>query len=154
MSSKVILIANGVNLDLLGSRESRLYGQKSLADLESLLKEELPNLEGIVGGDRYSLEFFQTNSESCFLNKLTEGWDGILLNPGAWTHTSLALADRLKGIDTPYVEVHITNLSRRESFRQTSFTGVEASGVVYGLGLDSYLLGLLGLMRLLRGRVR
>ena len=148
-SKKVILIANGVNLDLLGSRESGLYGKKSLDDLKILLNKSLPDFEKIIGKKGFKLEFFQTNSEEAYLQKLTGNWAGILLNPGAWTHTSLALADRLRGIRIPYVEVHITNLSCRDNVRQHSFTAADSRGVVYGFGLDSYLLGMLGLMRCL-----
>ena len=144
----MILVANGVNLDLLGSRESGLYGKKSLNDLKDLLNKTLPSFENLIGKNGFKLEFFQTNSEEAYLNKLNGNWTGILLNPGAWTHTSLALADRLRGIRIPYVEVHITNLSCRDHVRHQSFTAAESSGVVYGLGLDSYLLGLLGLLRI------
>ena len=147
-SKKVILIANGVNLDLLGSRESGLYGKKSLDDLKILLNKSLPDFEKIIGKKGFKLEFFQTNSEEAYLQKLTGNWAGILLNPGAWTHTSLALADRLRGIRIPYVEVHITNLSCRDNVRQT-LLHADSRGVVYGFGLDSYLLGMLGLMRCL-----
>ena len=141
-----ILIANGVNLDLLGKRPKGIYGSGTLQDLEKLLRSQLPSLEASLK-TKIELSFFQSNEEAEYLNKISEKWDGALLNPGAWTHTSLALGDRLETLQLPFVEVHLSQLSKREDFRQQSFLSVHALGVVHGFGLDSYLLGLHGLMR-------
>ena len=140
-----ILVANGVNLDLLGSREPDLYGNENLSDLEKQLQTFL------VDQQRYfnlqcELNFFQTNHEVHFLEEVSKGWDGALINPGAWTHTSLALADRLAGINLPFVEVHISNLSRREPFRMHSYCSPHAIGIISGFGLSSYKIGLVGIL--------
>ncbi|SME93293.1 type II 3-dehydroquinate dehydratase [Pseudobacteriovorax antillogorgiicola] len=140
-----ILVASGVNLDLLGKREPEIYGHQTLDDVHRSLK-------GLA--ERFSkdiqigihLECFQTNHEGVLLDKLSEGWDGVLINPGAWTHTSLALADRLAGLAVPFVEVHISNISRREAIRKHSHTAPIAVGVTYGFGVQSYHTGLFGLI--------
>jgi len=95
------------------------------------------------------LEFYQTNSEAEFLTKISDTYDGIVINPAAWTHTSVALADRLSAVKTPYIETHISNISSREEFRKKSYTAPGASGVVYGMGFSSYKSALLGLVDLL-----
>jgi 3-dehydroquinate dehydratase II len=141
-----LLIANGVNLDLLGTREVEIYGGNNLQSLEALIKSKVNELAKIAGFEGCDLNFFQSNDEALFLETLSKGWDGAIINPAAWTHTSLALADRLKAIDLPFVEVHISNLAQREEFRKHSHTACHAKGVVYGLGFDSYLSGLLGLL--------
>jgi len=107
-----------VNLDLLGSREIEHYGKFSLADLERELTSVAAKIAEVAGKAKLELSFYQSNDERSFLEKISESWDGILLNPGAWTHYSLALSDRLAAIKTPFIEVHISNLHRRESFRQ------------------------------------
>ncbi len=142
-----ILVANGVNLDLLGRREPAVYGSANLSQLEQQLRVSAPELARVAGGRGVALTFFQSNDEAAFLNELSAGWDGALINPGAWTHTSLALADRLKGLALPFVEVHISNVAGREAFRQQSFSAPHAVGVVHGFGLSSYEAGLLGLLR-------
>ena len=139
-----ILVASGVNLDLLGRREPEIYGRATLADVEALLRADAPE-----GTD---LTFFQTNDEAQYLARLGDGWDGAVLNPGAWTHTSLALADRLAGLGLPFVEAHLSNLHKREAFRQHSYAAAHAVGIVQGFGIDSYRLALLGLVRYLRAR--
>jgi len=142
---------NGVNLDLLGQRQPELYGSFNLNDLESLLKKESVALAKASGIKNVHLDFFQSNTESDFIEKLTSTKaDGLLINPAAWTHTSLALADRLAALKTPFVEVHISNLASREEYRQKSYSAPYAIGVVYGFGLDSYLVGLTGLFRHLK----
>lgn len=141
-----ILIASGVNLDLLGRREPSVYGHDTLADMEKLLTSEWPVLAKKFGFAKDKLVFFQTNSETELLEKISEPWRGVVLNAGAWTHTSLALADRLAGLETKFVEVHLSQLSQREDFRQHSYTAKHALGVVYGFGISSYLLGLEGLL--------
>jgi 3-dehydroquinate dehydratase-2 len=141
-----ILVAHGVNLDLLGSREPNVYGSLTLSALNHRIALDGQTLSKALGLPNPSLTFFQSNREDEFLLKISEQFDGILMNPGAWTHTSLALADRLRAVKTPYVEVHISNVAAREPFRHTSYAAPQASGVVYGFGGDSYRVGLLGLM--------
>ena len=145
-----ILVANGVNLDLLGRRETSIYGSLSLNEVEDRLIEASVGIAKDAGIADVSLEFFQTNREYELLEKLSNDYDGILINAGAWTHTSLALADRLRGLEIPYVEVHLSNISNREDFRKHSYLAASAAGVVYGLGPDSYLSGLAGLLRFLK----
>jgi 3-dehydroquinate dehydratase-2 len=150
-SAPQILVAHGVNLDLLGRREPDVYGRTTLAELEAELEaaaEGAARMAGLSNG--CGLAFFQSNDETTFLERLGDGWDGILINPGAWTHTSLALADRLLGLGVPYVEVHLSNLAAREEFRQKSYSAAGAAGVVYGFGVDSYVVGLVGLLRALK----
>jgi 3-dehydroquinate dehydratase II len=132
-----------VNFDLLGQREPELYGTLSLSQLNAWIKKKALEYECLKNVD---LNFFQSNSESCYLEKISNPWDGIILNPGAWTHTSLALADRLKGLELPFVEVHMTNLYARESIRQVSYCKPHALGVVQGFGKYSYVAALLSLV--------
>lgn len=149
-----ILLANGVNLDLLGTREPEVYGKFTLADVETAVAEHVSEWAAQGGGGSQAtdveIHFLHSNDEAEFLANLTGDFDGFILNPGAWTHTSLALADRLKGIGVPYVEVHISNTLARESFRHQSFISAGAVGVVIGFGLDSYRLGAEGLLRYLQ----
>lgn len=140
-----ILIANGVNLDLLGVREPEVYGHSNLAKIEQDLRVASPTLSLMAGILEPELVFFQSNNEALFLEELSRGWDGAVINPGAWTHTSLALADRLLGLKLPFVEVHLSNLAKREAFRQHSYCSAYAIGVCSGFGPVSYLTGLLGL---------
>ena len=141
-----VLVANGVNLDLLGRREPHIYGQKGLDGLEAAVRSSAPTLAKAAGLAGCNLTFFQSNDEAAFLSQLDQNWDGILINPGAWTHTSLALADRLRALETPFVEVHLSNVAAREPFRHRSYSAPYARGVVHGLGLNSYLAGLFGLL--------
>lgn len=141
-----ILIANGVNLDLLGQRQVDIYGRATLNDLQETLQNEAKQLSTWTGTP-VELDFFQSNHEGVWLDRLTEPWDGAIINPGAWTHTSLALGDRLASINRPYIEVHLSNLSRREPFRRKSYSAPYALGVVYGFGLGSYTTALYGLLR-------
>lgn len=141
-----ILIANGVNLDLLGTRPKQFYGERSLKDLEAFLSQAIvPTTKALK--TEIQLTFFQSNDEASYLQKLGEDWHGALLNPGAWTHTSLALADRLEALQLPFVEVHLSHLAKREPWRQASYATRHSLGVVYGFGFDSYLLALHGLIR-------
>lgn len=142
-----ILIANGVNLDLLGTREPSIYGKEGLDDIRELLLRFSQDLAQKVGFAGCQLKFFQTNNEAEFLGEISKAWDGALLNLGAWTHTSLAIADRLAALELNFVEVHISNLAQREDFRHHSYSAKHANGVVYGMGIDSYLAGLTGLLR-------
>jgi 3-dehydroquinate dehydratase II len=131
-----ILIINGPNLNLLGRRQPEIYGTQTFEDFFLTLKANFPNIE---------LHYFQSNSEGALLDKLHEvgfSFDGIVANFGAYTHTSIALLDAISGIKTPVVEVHISNIHAREPFRQHSYSGKAARGVVTGLGLFGYELAL------------
>lgn len=130
------MIVNGPNLNLLGSRESEIYGNASFLDYLSKLKGEYPEIE---------IEYFQSNIEGELINVLHEGDDkfnGIILNAGAYTHTSIAIGDAVKAIKTPVIEVHISNVMERESFRHISYISPSAEGVISGFGLMSYNLAL------------
>lgn len=130
-----ILIINGPNLNLLGKREPEIYGTQSFEDF----------LNGLKGADDISLAYFQSNIEGEIIDRLQDAdgqYDGIILNAGGYTHTSVAIADAVKGIETPVIEVHISNIFDRESFRHTSLTAPNAMGVISGFGLDSYRLAI------------
>tara|TARA_B100000749_G_C18194801_1_gene369432 strand:+ start:177 stop:590 length:414 start_codon:yes stop_codon:yes gene_type:complete len=134
-----VIIINGPNLNLLGKREKSIYGDISFEDYFSELVEEFPDLE---------LEYFQSNVEGELIDKLQEvgfSYDYILLNAGGYTHTSVALADCIKAIDTPVTEVHISNIYAREDFRKKSLLSENCKAVICGLGLDSYKAALLTL---------
>jgi 3-dehydroquinate dehydratase II len=137
-----ILVLNGPNLNLLGSREKEHYGKLTLKAIEQRLMK-------LAGELKVSLVFFQTNSESELVESVQSGrkkFDGILINAAAYTHTSIALRDALASSGIPFVEVHLSNLARREDFRRRSMLSDLAAGVIYGFGPDSYLLGLRGLV--------
>ncbi len=131
---KKIAILNGPNLDRLGKREPEIYGRATLADLEQALRAEF--------GARAKLEFFQSNHEGALIDKIAEltdaKCDGIVINGGAFTHTSVALRDALLGAHLPTVEVHISNIYKREEFRHTSLTAPACIAVITGLGLEGY----------------
>jgi 3-dehydroquinate dehydratase-2 len=133
-----ILVANGVNLDLLGRRQPDIYGTSSLKDVERLVRGECVALSSNNQDIDIKLRFFQTNDEARFLSQLDKGYDGAIINAGAWTHTSLALADRLAGIGLPFVEVHISDTSRREDFRKLSYMASHAVHVISGQGIEGY----------------
>ena len=131
-----VIIINGPNLNLLGKREKSIYGDISFEEYFSQLVEGFPALE---------LEYFQSNVEGELIDKLQEvgfSYDYILLNAGGYTHTSVALADCIKAIDTPVTEVHISNIYAREEFRKKSLLSENCKAVICGLGLDSYKAGL------------
>lgn len=131
-----IIIINGPNLNLLGKREVSIYGNNSFEEYLSQLKQKFPVA---------SLEYFQSNHEGELIDKLHEvgfSYDGIILNAGAFTHTSIAMADAIKAIETPVIEVHISNTHARETFRHQSLLSANAKGVILGFGLDSYELAL------------
>ena len=140
-----ILIMNGPNLNLLGVREPGIYGDSSFESYLPMLRECYPEVE---------LEYYQSNIEGEMINKLQEvgfSYDGIVLNAGAYTHTSVALADCIKSIKTPVIEVHISNVHQREEFRHHSFLSPVCKGIICGFGLDSYRLGVDALVNLERG---
>lgn len=127
---------NGPNLNLLGKREPEKYGTRNFESYYDELKSRFPNFE---------LSYFQSNVEGELLNKLHElgfSYDGIVLNAGALTHTSIALADAIAAISTPVVEVHISNTFSREEFRHKSFISAVCKGIIIGFGLESYALAL------------
>lgn len=128
-----IVVINGPNLNLLGSREPEIYGRKTLKDVEIELREAFPDL---------SLEFVQSNSEGDLVDAVQRAArdeaDGIVLNGAAFTHTSVALRDAVSLCELPVVEVHISNIHAREEFRRRSLTAEVARGVITGLGTDGY----------------
>lgn len=132
-----ILIVNGPNLNLLGTREPEIYGTVSMADFLENLKEKFPEDE---------ILFFQSNVEGEIINRLQEDdYEALIINPAAYTHYSYAIADCLKNIQKPKIEVHISNIYAREEFRQKSVTAAHCNGVISGFGLDGYRLAVLSL---------
>jgi 3-dehydroquinate dehydratase-2 len=146
-----ILIANGVNLDLLGRRQPQLYGSSTLKDVESLLRTVSVDYSK-KNNVKIRLKFFQSNNEAEFLQELGRGYDGAVINAGAWTHTSLAIADRLVGLELPFVEVHISDVKKREKYRRFSFMAAHAQKVISGKGIDGYNIGLKMLLSVLKSR--
>ncbi len=129
---KKIIIINGPNLNLLGKREPEIYGANSFENFLKILKIKFSSIEFI---------YFQSNIEGEIINKLHEfgfSSDGIILNAGAYTHTSVAIGDAIKSIETPVIEVHISNVYSREDFRHTSYITPNAIGLITGFGLKSY----------------
>ncbi len=132
-----ILILNGPNLNLLGSREPSVYGAERFEDYLEKLRKEFPQMQ---------IDYFQSNIEGEIIDMLHEtgfSYDGIILNAGGYTHTSVAIADAVKAITTPVIEVHITNIFAREDYRHISFIAPHARGSISGFGLQSYRLALL-----------
>jgi 3-dehydroquinate dehydratase-2 len=144
-----VAVLHGPNLRMLGKREPEVYGYDTLSDIEDRLHELGRELS-------VEIESFQSNAEGAlldFIESAAQRVDGFVINPGAFTHTSIALRDCLVGTGLPFVEVHLSNTAAREEFRHRSFLAPVARGVVYGFGPDSYLLGLRGLVaRIERGR--
>jgi 3-dehydroquinate dehydratase-2 len=135
-----ISIINGPNLNLLGKREPEVYGSQTFEDYFNTLKEKYPQIE---------LSYYQSNVEGELIDKIQEfgfSYDGIILNAGAYTHTSIGIGDAIKGITTPVVEVHISNTFSRESFRHQSYISGNAKGVILGFGMRSYELALLSFL--------
>ncbi|UMB54748.1 type II 3-dehydroquinate dehydratase [Lutibacter sp. A64] len=127
-----ILILNGPNLNLLGKREPEIYGSLTFESYFKSLKNNFPTVD---------LHYFQSNIEGELIDKLHEvgfSFDGVILNAGAYTHTSVAIGDAIKGIETSVIEVHISNVHSREDFRHISFIAPNAKGVIAGFGLKSY----------------
>lgn len=139
-----ILILNGPNLNLVGKREPEIYGNSSFEGYFEKLKALYNGVE---------LAYYQSNVEGEIINKLHEvgfSYDGVILNAGAYTHTSIAIADAIKAIETPVIEVHISNVLSREEVRHTSLIGPNVKGSIMGFGLDSYRLALEAFMHLLK----
>ena len=133
------LLLNGPNLNLLGTREPEIYGNTSLSDIEK-------KLTVICSQEKHSLDSFQSNAEHSLVDKIHDAKQAevrcIIFNPGAFTHSSIALRDALSGIDIPFIEVHISNIYSREDFRQKSYLSDIAEGVISGLGVEGYELAL------------
>ena len=137
-----ILIVNGPNLNRLGSREPGIYGLTTMEECMETLRARFPEVE---------LEYYQSNVEGCLIDRLqaAEGCtDGIVLNAGAYTHTSVALHDAIRSLSAPVVEVHISNVHGREEFRHRSLIAAACQGVIAGFGMDSYRLGVEALISL------
>jgi len=135
-----IIIINGPNLDLIGKREPEIYGNQSFEDYLERIREEFKNVE---------IDYFQSNIEGEIISKIQEigfSHHGIILNAGAYTHTSIGIADAVKSVASPVVEVHISNTFSRETFRHTSYISAVAKGIIIGFGLDSYRLAVLSLL--------
>lgn len=131
-----IIIINGPNLNLLGKREPEIYGNQNFESYFKTLQSKYSSIE---------LSYYQSNVEGELIDKLQEigfDYDGIILNAGAYTHTSIAIGDCIKSIKTPVVEVHISNTFSRETFRHQSYISPVASGVIIGFGLESYSLAI------------
>lgn len=136
-----IQIINGPNLNLLGLREPGIYGNQGFEEYLT----ELRNIYSII-----EIDYFQSNVEGELINKLHEvgfSYDGIVINGGAYTHTSVAIADAIAAIKTPVVEVHISNIYAREEFRHVSLTGKNCKGVLTGFGMDGYRLAIESLLK-------
>ena len=131
-----VLIVNGPNLNLLGEREPGIYGSETMESVMESLRKRYSEI---------SFDYFQSNIEGELINRLQaarlDGTDGIVLNAGAYTHTSVALHDCIRSLEIPVVEVHISNIAKREEFRHTSLIAAACKGSISGFGLDSYRLG-------------
>lgn len=132
-----IIIVNGPNLNLLGEREKEIYGNQSFESYLEILKNTFRDI---------TIDYFQSNIEGEIINKLHEtgfSYDGIILNAGGYTHTSVAIADAIKAIKTSVIEVHISNIFARENFRHVSLLATSCKGSIVGFGLDSYKLAIM-----------
>lgn len=143
-----LLLLNGPNLNRLGKREPDVYGYETLVDIENRMRKLCDDKE--VG-----LSCYQSNHEGALIDRIHQAADdgvaGIVFNPGAYTHTSVAIRDAIATIDLLVVEVHISNIHNREPFRQNSMLAAVCAGQISGLGIDSYELGILALLRKLEG---
>ena len=142
-----ILVLNGPNLNLLGSREPEIYGSATLEDIQANLKQAALDLELDI-----TLSHFQSNSEGALIDALHDAMgriDGVVFNPGAYAHTSIALRDAVAAVGYPVVEVHLSNIHAREEFRRVSMVAEACAGTISGFGPRSYTLGLLALAGIL-----
>lgn len=147
MPAKILLV-NGPNLNTLGTREPDIYGHETLADIEEKCRKSAASLE-------LELECYQSNHEGELVTKIQQAAKnhaGLLINAGAYTHTSIAIMDALLSLKLPIIEVHMSNIFRRESFRHDSYISKAAQGVICGFGSNSYLLGLQAMAGLLKGK--
>lgn len=138
---KKILIINGPNLNLLGTREPGIYGSNTMESALADLRSRFPDID---------IAYYQSNHEGDIIDRIhaadTDGCDGVVLNAGAYTHTSLAIADAIAAVKVPIVEVHISNIAARESIRHTSMITAVCRGIIAGFGLDSYRLAIQSLI--------
>jgi len=142
-----VAVVHGPNLNLLGTRETHIYGNMTLAKIDQFLVE--------AAGPDHELRAFQSNHEGAlidFIHDISQWADGMVINPGAFTHYSYALRDAISGVKLPAVEVHLSNIHSREAFRHTSVTAPVCIGQISGFGWRSYLLGLRGLLDFLASR--
>ncbi len=140
-----ILIINGPNLNLLGKRETNIYGSYSLEDIKNIC---------VAKAKEYSLEvdFFQFNSESKIIEKVHEvedNYKGLIINPAAFTHTSIAILDSLRSVTKPKIEIHLSNIYTREEYRKKSISSEGVNGVICGFGVNSYILGIEAMHKLI-----
>ena len=134
-----IIIINGPNLNLLGKREPEIYGTENFESYFEKLKAEFPQM---------TLEYYQSNIEGEIINKIQEKgfmYDGVIINPGGFSHTSVAIADAIAAVTAPVIEVHISNIFAREKFRQNLVTATSVKGVISGFGMESYRLAIMQL---------
>jgi 3-dehydroquinate dehydratase II len=146
VAAATILVLNGPNLNLLGVREPETYGRDTLADIEEACLERAAELD-------LAVDFRQSNHEGQlvdWIQEAREAADGIVLNPGAYTHTSIAILDALRAADLPIIEVHLSNIHRRESYRRRSYVSEAAQGIICGFGGHGYLLALDAMARLIK----
>ena len=139
---KKIIIINGPNLNLLGRREPEIYGRVSFEEHFAKMQRSFPEVK---------LDYYQSNHEGCLIDKLQEAdsiYDGVVMNPGAYSHTSIALADCIRAINIPVVEVHISDISQREPYRRHSYTAEVCIKCFSGYGLEGYTLGVGELLRI------
>lgn len=145
MTSRLVFVLNGPNLNLLGKRQPEIYGHETLADVEAACRDTAATL-------RLELRCHQSNREYELIDWIHEAREiagGIVINPAAFSHTSVAILDALKTCDTPIIEVHISNIHQREEFRHHSFVSHVASGIIAGCGTQGYVLALQRIARLL-----
>ena len=141
-----ILFLNGPNLNLLGTREPEKYGTQTLSDIENFIKDEASKIQ-------VDVEFYQSNIEGELVNKIQEAkgkYDGIVMNPAAYTHTSVAIRDAILAVCVPTVEIHLSNIHTREEFRKISLTAPACIGQITGFASNSYKLGLLAIVDYLK----
>ncbi len=145
-----VLVINGPNLSLLGKREPEIYGKETLSDIITKLRQETKYIAKVkIFMDEVKIFDFQSDIEGEIVKKIGESFetvDGIIINPGAYTHTSIAIYDALKAINKPTIEVHLSNINLRENFRHTSITSMACIGQIAGLGGYGYILALYGLL--------
>ena len=138
-----ILVLNGPNLNLLGTREPEVYGTDSLEDIEK-------SLQSVASENSVSIDFYQSNAEDELIERLhqakQDGVNHIIINPGAFTHTSIALRDAFLGVNIPFIEVHISNIYSREEFRKKSYLSDISKGLITGLGVAGYEFALLSIL--------
>ena len=142
---KKILIINGPNLNLLGQREESIYGKETLEDIKNNCEKYSSKLKLII-------DFYQFNNEGEIIDKLHEVekiYDGLIINPAAYTHSSIAILDSLRAINKPKIEIHLSNIYNREDYRKKSITSEGVDGLICGFGANSYILGIEAIAKLI-----